>query len=106
MKASAIVVAAGSGARLGHPEPKAFVELGHLPLLYYSLRTLREVAQIAEVVVAVPPGKEDAAAAAARRAGLSVPLGLTQGGAERQDSVRIALSLTSSDSDVIVVHDA
>jgi 2-C-methyl-D-erythritol 4-phosphate cytidylyltransferase len=106
MKVSAIIVAAGSGLRLGQPEPKAFVELGSRPLLYYSLRTLREVETVGEVIIAIPPGKEAAARLAAQHAGLRVPLKLTAGGAERQDSVRIALSLVSAEASVVLVHDA
>jgi 2-C-methyl-D-erythritol 4-phosphate cytidylyltransferase len=106
MKVSAIIVAAGSGTRLGYKEPKAFVELGGRPLLYYALRTLREIAPVAEVIVTLPMGKEAAARDAVDQAGLRVPVKLTPGGAERQDSVRIALSLMSADSTMVLVHDA
>ncbi len=106
MRATAIIVAAGSGTRLGHQEPKAFVLLGGQPLLYYSLRALRDVAEVAEVIVAIPPGKEAQAHLAGERARLRVPFKLTAGGAERQDSVRIALSSASPESGVILVHDA
>jgi 2-C-methyl-D-erythritol 4-phosphate cytidylyltransferase len=91
---------------LGLSEPKAFVEVGGRPLLYYSLRTIREVADVGEVIVTLPAGREPDARLAAQRAGLSVPLTLTQGGAERQDSVRLALSLANPQSSLILVHDA
>jgi len=39
-------------------------------------------------------------------AGLEIPVKLTPGGAERQDSVRIALGLTSAEAELVVVHDA
>jgi 2-C-methyl-D-erythritol 4-phosphate cytidylyltransferase len=103
---SAIIVAAGAGFRLGHAQPKAFVLLGDHPLIYYSLRTIRELPAVAEVIVAVPAGREEGARTAANQAGLRKPLILTPGGAERQDSVRIGLSLASPESDVVVVHDA
>ena len=106
MKVSAIIVAAGSGKRLGYAEPKAFVELGGRPLLYYSLRTIRDVTPVAEIIITVPPGKERAARLAAEQAGLRVPVKLTPGGAERQDSVRIALALVSAESTLVLVHDA
>jgi len=106
MKVSAIIVAAGSGTRLGSKEPKAFVEVGGRPLLYYSLRTIREIAPVAEIIVTLPPGKENEARDTVDRAGLRVPIKLTPGGAERQDSVRIALSLVSADSMLVLVHDA
>jgi 2-C-methyl-D-erythritol 4-phosphate cytidylyltransferase len=106
MRVSVIIVAAGNGTRLGYPEPKAFVELGAYPLLYYSLRTVRELPDIAEVIITHPPGREQAARDVAERAGLHVLLRLTPGGAERQDSVRIALSIASPESAVVLVHDA
>jgi 2-C-methyl-D-erythritol 4-phosphate cytidylyltransferase len=106
MRVSAIIVAAGSGTRLGHSEPKAFVELGSHPLLYYSLRTIRDVAPVTEVIVALPAGKEPAARQAAQQARLRIPIKMTPGGPERQDSVRIALSVVSAESGVVLVHDA
>lgn len=106
MKASAIIVAAGSGTRLGFDVPKAFVELGGRTLLWYSLRTIGAVAAIEEAVVTVPPAMEPQARAQVRAAGLEIPVKLTLGGAERQDSVRIALGLTSAEAELVVVHDA
>jgi 2-C-methyl-D-erythritol 4-phosphate cytidylyltransferase len=106
MKASAIIVAAGSGTRLGFEVPKAFVDLGGRSLLSYSLRTIAAVAAIEEAVIALPAGMDSRARADIKAAGLEIPVKLTQGGAERQDSVRIALELTSSEAELVVVHDA
>jgi len=106
MKASAIIVAAGSGTRLGFEVPKAFVDLAGRSLLSYSLRTIAAVAAIEEAVIALPAGMDSRARADIRAAGLEIPVKLTQGGAERQDSVRIALELTSSEAELVVVHDA
>lgn len=106
MKVSAIILAAGSGARLSSPVPKAFVKLGPHPMLYYSLRTVAAIAGIGEAVVTIPPGMESAARAQAAQAGVEIPVKITEGGFERQDSVRIALSLTSAESQWVIVHDA
>ncbi len=106
MRASAIIVAAGSGQRLGLDQPKAFVKVGELTMLARVLTTLGSVRGVTEIVVAVPTGAEKAARAEAEIAGIAVPVKITAGGAERQDSVRIALALTSADSDLVVVHDA
>ncbi len=104
MKASAILVAAGSGTRLGRGEPKAFVKLAGRTLLSWPLATLARIPAIGEVVIAVPEGME----ADARRecSMLPVPVKITTGGAERQDSVRIALAITSALSEIVIVHDA
>ena len=106
MKASAIIVAAGSGTRLGFEVPKAFVDLAGRSILSYSLRTIAAVAAIEEAVIALPAGMDSRARADIKAAGLEIPVKLTQGGAERQDSVRIALELTSSEAELVVVHDA
>ena len=106
MKASAIVVAAGSGTRLGLAAPKAFVTVDGASLLFRVLQTISAVEDFSEVVLAVPPGAQNSARAEADAAGLQIPMKITSGGAQRQDSVRLALMLTSSEADVIVVHDA
>src|SRR5258707_3469963 len=106
MNVSAIIVAAGSGVRLGRSEPKAFVKIGGRSMLSYSLRVVASIAAIKELVIAVPDGFEAAARAEVDPAGVRIPVKITCGGAERQDSVRIALGLTSSESDLVVVHDA
>jgi len=86
--------------------PKAFVPLGGRPLLHYSLRAIAALEAIGEAVVTVPAGMERHARAEVERAGVEIPVKLVAGGAERQDSVRIALGLTSAESEVVVVHDA
>ncbi len=104
MKASAIIVAAGSGSRLGRGEPKAFVPLAGRTLLSYSLGAIARVSAIGEIVIAVPAGMEPVARQEA--AGIRIPVKITAGGAERQDSVRIALAITAAQSELVIVHDA
>lgn len=106
MKASAIIVAAGSGSRLGFGEPKAFVKVRGRTMLSYSLGAITRVRDLGEAVIAVPAGMESAVREECSRAGLAIPVKIAVGGAERQDSVRIALALTSAESEVVAVHDA
>jgi 2-C-methyl-D-erythritol 4-phosphate cytidylyltransferase len=106
LKASAIIVAAGSGVRLGSDAPKAFVKVGGRTMLAWSLGAVAQVDLIGELVIAVPAGFESAARAEVAAAGLAIPVKITAGGLERQDSVRIALGLTSAVSELVIVHDA
>ena len=92
--------------RLGSDVPKAFVKLAGRTMLSYSLVTVRQVSSIDEVVITIPEGFETAARAEVAAAGLGIPVKITPGGVERQDSVRIALELTSAESDLVIVHDA
>jgi 2-C-methyl-D-erythritol 4-phosphate cytidylyltransferase len=91
--AVALLVAAGSGERLGAVRPKAFVVLAGRPMLEWSVEAL-VAAGIEEIVVALPPGG-------------SAPSGCVgvEGGTTRSASVRSALRGASDDPQV-VVHDA
>ncbi|HUO06197.1 MAG TPA: 2-C-methyl-D-erythritol 4-phosphate cytidylyltransferase [Candidatus Binataceae bacterium] len=106
MRASAIIVAAGGGTRLGANGPKAFVRVAGRAMLSYSLEAIAGTSEIGEVVVAVPAGFEPQARAQVDAAKLKLPVKITPGGRERQDSVRIALELVSAEAEVVVVHDA
>jgi 2-C-methyl-D-erythritol 4-phosphate cytidylyltransferase len=92
--AVALIVAAGSGERLGAGRPKALVELAGRPLVQWSIDALRDVEGIERIVIALPP--ETAS-----------PPGVigVEGGATRSDSVRRALG-AAGDGDPVVVHDA
>jgi 2-C-methyl-D-erythritol 4-phosphate cytidylyltransferase len=106
MRATAIIVGAGSGKRLGAGKPKAFVEVGGLPLLIHSLRALLEANGITSAVLVVPPGSQTACEEMVGRHGpWRCPISVVGGGRERQDSVRAGLSL-AGDSDLVAVHDA
>jgi 2-C-methyl-D-erythritol 4-phosphate cytidylyltransferase len=101
---AALLVAAGSGERLGAGRPKAFVALAGRPLAAWSLDAIA-AAGVPRAVVAVPPGH--AAAAEEALASDAFPLGLAfvEGGATRSESVRNALA-AAGDVDAVLVHDA
>jgi len=105
-RCAALVVAAGSGERLGAGRPKAFVVLAGRPLVAWSLAALA-AAGVPRTVVAVPPGHGAAAEEALAGAAGDFPLGLAlvEGGATRSESVRSALA-AAGDADAILVHDA
>jgi 2-C-methyl-D-erythritol 4-phosphate cytidylyltransferase len=98
--ALALIVAAGSGERLGADRPKAWVELAGRPLLGWSLAAISAVAAIERIVIATPPGLTDPTVAA----GVGVPVELVEGGSSRSESVRLALAAAAGDP--VLVHDA
>ena len=102
----AILVAAGSGERLGAERPKAFVALGDRVLLAESLERLDTSEWIDAVVVAVPVDWEDAAIALAEELVASKVAAVVAGGATRAESVRAALAQVPDDALVVIVHDA
>ena len=101
---SAIIVAAGSGQRLGAAVPKAYIPLGARPMLFYSAQVLSSHPAITSVVVAIDPAHQaylDAATA-------GMPgLRAVAGGATRSDSVKKALAALAGDApDMVLIHDA
>ena len=96
-----LIVAAGSGTRLGRAEPKALVPLAGRPVLSWTLASLVPAA-FARTAVAAPPDRlEDFR----RIAGAGVEI--VAGGTTRSASVRAGFSaLAAEDGDVVAVHDA
>ncbi|HEX2905102.1 MAG TPA: 2-C-methyl-D-erythritol 4-phosphate cytidylyltransferase [Jatrophihabitans sp.] len=99
MSVAAVVVAAGSGDRLGAGQPKAMVRLGGSTILDTALAVFLQHPRVAEVVVVAPP---DLAESLARATGVRV----VPGGSTRADSVQRGLSAVSEQAELVLVHDA
>lgn len=103
-----VVVAAGSGSRLGAARPKAFVELAGEPILVHALRGVHAVDDVCALAVVVP---QDCVAEATELVDLHLgcpcfATTVVAGGAERTDSVRAGLAALPDDLDIVLVHDA
>jgi 2-C-methyl-D-erythritol 4-phosphate cytidylyltransferase / 2-C-methyl-D-erythritol 2,4-cyclodiphosphate synthase len=103
-----IVVAAGSGSRLGYAEPKAFVSLAGRPMLEHALRSVFGMREAAQVVIVAPADKlADARLIAQRVAGEAAEaLDIVPGGATRQESVARGLEVLRPGIRTVLVHDA
>jgi 2-C-methyl-D-erythritol 4-phosphate cytidylyltransferase len=101
MTVAAVIVAAGSGQRLGAGIPKAMVSLGDRPIVDWAVRAFSAHPEVVEVVV-VAPG-DAVAAIASSVVGRAV---VVVGGATRQESVDLGLAALSPDADLVLVHDA
>lgn len=102
MTVGALVPAAGLGTRLGPGAPKALRELAGEPLLVHAVRGLRAAPSVGPVVVAAPAA--DVAQVQALLAAYDVLV--VAGGAERTDSVRLALAALDPAVELVLVHDA
>jgi 2-C-methyl-D-erythritol 4-phosphate cytidylyltransferase / 2-C-methyl-D-erythritol 2,4-cyclodiphosphate synthase len=102
-RAAAVIVAAGQGLRAGQPLPKQFAPWRSKPVVRHSAEALA-AAGLAPIVVAIPEGGDDVAAAALA----GIPgIRLVNGGASRQVSVRIALEALAGDAPpMVLIHDA
>ncbi|MGL5866938.1 MAG: 2-C-methyl-D-erythritol 4-phosphate cytidylyltransferase [Dermatophilaceae bacterium] len=101
-----IVVAAGSGVRLGARQPKAFAELAGRPLLAHLLDTLRCWSSLGGLVLVVPEALSDVRAAEWRDIRPPGDARVVPGGGDRTASVRRGLAALDPGCDVVLVHDA
>ena len=96
-----IIVAGGSGRRMGAAMPKQFMMLGNEPILARSINRIHEALPAAEIVVVLP--EEHIALwrniEVARHK-------IASGGAERFFSVKNGLKELSEDVKIVAVHDA
>jgi 2-C-methyl-D-erythritol 4-phosphate cytidylyltransferase len=99
-----VIVAAGSGKRMGANRNKLWLPLGGEPILAHTVRLFATHPEIAEVVLVV--SERDQAEVLAWLRSHRYKVTVTLGGAERQDSVRCGLSVLSPTCSYVLVHDA
>lgn len=102
-----IILAGGSGFRMGGDTPKQFLPLGGRPLIAWCLEAFCSLPQVCGIVVAAPPDYIEQTKGIL--SGLKSPGGFTvvAGGATRQGSAYNALSSGSfSADDILLFHDA
>ena len=107
-RVAVIVVAAGSGTRLGAGAPKAFVGLAGRTILSHALERVFATTEPSQVIVVAPAGLEgeaesDIARVARSRRDLAR---VVTGGATRQESVARGLAALWGDVEIVLVHDA
>jgi 2-C-methyl-D-erythritol 4-phosphate cytidylyltransferase len=104
MTTVAIVVAAGSGTRMGADMPKALIPLAGRPLVAWSILALNASDRVDGIVVVAPPGHERPTEMALGET--AEPLAMTTGGSSRGRSVAAGLDEVPEGADRILVHDA
>jgi 2-C-methyl-D-erythritol 4-phosphate cytidylyltransferase len=101
----ALIVAAGSGERLGAGRPKALVELAGRPMYEWSVAALREIDGIERIAIAMPVDFDEHAHGLDFAAPGGPAMLAVHGGATRSESVRRALDAVGP-GDPVLVHDA
>jgi len=106
--AAVVIVAAGSGTRLGAGMPKALASLAGQPLLAHAIGGVLAAAADFGLVVVAPPEALDRVRAIVRdTAGPAADaIAVVAGGAERQDSVAAGLAALAPSVRTVLIHDA
>ena len=103
-----IVVAAGSGTRLGHELPKAFVPIGGRTILEWSLESVFGMTESAQIVVVAPSDRLDVARDLVSKAAgpASEYIAVVAGGSTRQVSVAAGLAALDPEIGLVLIHDS
>ncbi len=109
-RVAVVVLAGGSGARLGGPTNKVLLPLAGIPVLAHSVRTALDLPGLHRLVIVVREADRAAVADAVTPFLGATDVWLVPGGTTRHDSETAALSalrrdVEAGDIDVVVLHD-
>lgn len=105
----ALVIAGGSGRRMGQDVPKQFLNVEDKPIIVYTLEAFERHPLVDEIVVVCIPGWERVLEAYARQFGISKLVGVVEGGSNGQGSIHNGVRFLErghGKDDIIMVHDA
>ena len=104
----AIIIAGGSGHRMGADIPKQFIKVFDKPVLAYTLESFQKHPDIDAIEVVCISGWEDEVWSYAKQYGISKLKWIFEGGQTGQESIRNGvynLEEKCAPDDVIVIHD-
>lgn len=104
----AVIIAGGSGHRMGQDIPKQFINVYDKPVLIYTLEGFQRHPQIDAIEVVCIDGWHDVLRAYAKQFNITKLKWIVSGGASGQESIRngvFHLEGKASDDDIIVIHD-
>ena len=108
MATIAIIIAGGSGHRMGQDIPKQFINVNDRPILMYTLDGFQKHPQIDAIEVVCIDGWHDVVWAYAKQFNISKLKWVTSGGETGQESIRNGvynLKDVCKDDDIIIIHD-
>lgn len=104
-RCTAIVLSAGQGKRMGTSIQKQYIELKGKPIVYYALEAFQNSALIDEIIMVVGKGQEEyCRKEIVEKYHLDKVREITEGGAERYDSVYSGLQRVRHDG-YVLIHD-
>lgn len=104
----AIIIAGGSGQRMGQDIPKQFINVYDKPVLIYTLESFQKHPLVDAIEVVCIDGWENVVWAYAKQFSIDKLKWITKGGNTGQESIRNGvynLEDKCSDDDVIIIHD-
>lgn len=104
MKLYAVIVAGGSGKRMGAGTPKQFLELGGRPLLMHTIERFKSFDDTIEIITVLPENQIRHWMELQTRYKFTVPQTMVKGGPTRFHSVKNGLEFVEAPS-LVAIHD-
>jgi len=101
----AIIVAGGSGQRMGSTTPKQFLLLDDVPVLMHSIRAFSQSTSGMEIILVLPEAHISTWDMLCSEHNFSIPHLRVAGGNTRGDSVKNGLDAIAAAKGVVAVHD-
>ena len=105
MKKYAVIVAGGTGTRMGSLLPKQFLQIHHWPIVWYTMQVFLKSYKDIQIVLVLPKEYYDTGRAICDEMNPLQPVLTIIGGETRFHSVQKGLSLVQGPS-VVFIHDA
>jgi 2-C-methyl-D-erythritol 4-phosphate cytidylyltransferase len=102
----AIILAGGTGTRLGLGLPKQLVKIAGKPIIEHTLAVFEAAPEIDEIMVLMAPGFVDDVRRIVDKAGFRKVSRIVEGGGTRNETTRLALGLVGAEDCNILFHDA
>ncbi len=106
LRTVAVVLAGGTGTRVGLQIPKQLLKIADKPIMEHSIAVFEECPEIDEIVVLMTPGFVPEAQQIVDRAGFRKVSRVVEGGQTRNESTRRALDALGGDECNVLFHDA
>lgn len=108
MSNHAVIIAGGSGSRMGQDIPKQFINVYDKPVLIYTLESFQRHPDVDDIVVVCIDGWHDVVWAYAKQFCIDKLSKVVSGGSTGQESIRngvYALEGNVEPNDLVIIHD-
>ena len=105
MRKTVIIVAGGTGTRMGGEQPKQFLDLGGRPIIFHSIEAFKNYNKQIEIIVGLQDEYQVFWKNLCRDHSFTIRHKLSHGGDTRFHTVKNALSLIGENS-IVAIHDA
>ncbi len=105
MNKYAVIVAGGSGSRMGSDTPKQFLPIGNAPILMHTIKRFFASEEQVNIILVLPEEQMERWHSLCEKYSFSIPHLIVAGGKNRFQSVRNGLNSIGEAEGLVAIHD-